>query len=63
MEEGKAGMESSINSMTWIATPESFLLLATKNKTLQITNNIVVTSILMVSFWLDPAKCPFSRIK
>lgn len=46
--------------------PEYFTLrksLKTKQKNIQQQQKIVVTSTLMFSFWLDPAKCPFSRIK
>lgn len=64
MEEGKTGVE---NLMTWTAMQEYFYSYQSKknqkNPKPQPTNNIDLTSILMFTFWLDPAKCPFSRIK
>lgn len=63
MEEGKTGVENCINLMTWTAMQEYFYSYQSKKPKPQPTNNIVVTSILMFTFWLDPAKYPFSRIK
>lgn len=42
--------------------PEYFTLrksLKTKQTNIQQQQKIAVTSTLMFSFWLDPAKCPF----
>lgn len=65
MEEGKIGVKNWNQFDDLDSYAGVFLLLPIKKTPTkpQPTNNIVVISILMFTFWLDPAKCPFSRIK